>query len=182
MNHSETRGRHDPGSVDRNLRTAVHIAAFSSHEDVIAALAAAGADMNTLERGLYDAVTIASVADDLDMLNAALAAGNRADLMTSIYDGTALIAAAHLGYAEVVQTLIDGGAPLDHVNNLGWTALIESVVLGDGGPAHRQTAKNLLDAGADPNIPDRNGHTPLQLARQRGYDEMAKLIAAAGGN
>lgn len=163
---------------DSQGRTAVHIAAFASHETVIAALAAAGADMNSLEFALYDAVTIAAVADDLPMLNAALEAGNRADLITSIYVGTALIAAAHLGHADIVQRLIDAGAPLDHVNNLGWTALIESVVLGDGGPAHQATARALLEAGADANILDRNGLTPLELARQRGYDQMAALIAA----
>ncbi len=134
--------------------------------------------MNSLEFALYDAVTIAAVADDLPMLNAALEAGNRADLITSIYVGTALIAAAHLGHADIVQRLIDAGAPLDHVNNLGWTALIESVVLGDGGPAHQATARALLEAGADANILDRNGLTPLELARQRGYDQMAALIAA----
>ncbi len=166
---------------DSQGRTAVHIAAFASHEDIIAALARAGADMNALENARYDAVTIAAVADDLDMLNAALAAGNRADLITSIYDGTALIAAAHLGHAAIVQRLIEAGAPLDHVNNLGWTALIEAVVLGDGGPAHQATAQALLDAGADPNIPDRTGATPLALARARGYDDMAKRIEAAGG-
>lgn len=166
---------------DSQGRTAVHIAAFASHEDAIGALALAGADMNALENAGYDAVTIAAVADDLDMLDAALNAGNRADLVTSVYDGTALIAAAHLGHAAVVQRLIEAGAPLDHVNNLGWTALIESVVLGDGGPAHWATAGALLDAGADPNIPDRNGATPLALARTRGYDKMAAMIAAAGG-
>ncbi len=167
---------------DGQGRTPVHVAAFASHEDAIAALAEAGADMNALENARYDAVTIAAVADDVDMLKAALAAGNRADLVTSVYDGTALIAAAHLGHAEVVRTLIAAGAPLDHVNNLGWTALIESVVLGDGGPDHRATARALLDAGADPNIPDRAGATPLGLAEARGYAAMADLIRAAGGH
>ena len=59
--------------------------------------------------------------------------------ITSRYDGTALIAAAHLGHAEVVRMLIAAGGPLDHVNNLGWTALIESIVLGDGGRNHTDT-------------------------------------------
>ena len=61
-----------------------------------------------------------------------------------------------------------------------WTALIESVVLGDGGPNHRATAQALLDAGADPHIPDRTGATPLQLAEARGFAEMAALIRAGG--
>jgi ankyrin repeat protein len=91
-----------------------------------------------------------------------------------------LIAAAHLGHAEVVRTLIRAGAPLDHVNNLGWTALIESIVLGDGGPKHIDTLKALIEAKANLNLPDRSGRTPLALARARGYGSMVKLLQEAG--
>lgn len=87
-----------------------------------------------------------------------------------------MIAAAHLGHFEVVETLIKAGAPLDHINNLGWTALIEAVVLGDGGPAHVKSARALIDAGADISIPDRQGVTPLAHAQQRGYAEIAALF------
>ncbi|MFZ1680067.1 MAG: ankyrin repeat domain-containing protein [Rhizobiaceae bacterium] len=163
---------------DGNGRTAVHVAAFASHEAVIAALAKAGADMNAFDNDAYDAVTIAAVANDPEMLDAALAAGNRADNITSRYIGTALIAAAHLGHHEVVSRLIAAGAPLDHVNNLGWTALIEAVVLGDGGPDHQKTVAHLVAAGADRSIADRDGRTPLELARARGYGDIARLIEA----
>ena len=166
---------------DANNRTAVHVAAFASNEAALTALQKAGADMNALDGQLYDAVTIAAVADDVEMVRHALKLGNRADLVTSIYDGTALIAAAHLGHAEVVAALIEGGAPLDHVNNLGWTALIEAVVLGDGGARHLATARFLLEAGADPAIGDRQGVTPLEHARLRGFSEMARLIEAYEG-
>ena len=104
--------------------------------------------MDALDRRAYDAVTIAAVAGDLEMLRAALDAGNRADLVTSVYDGTALIAAAHLGHWQVVEMLIAAGAPLDHINNIGWTALIEAVVLGNGGPDHQRTVAALVGAGA----------------------------------
>lgn len=162
---------------DGHGRTAVHIAAFAGHEAVVTALARAGADMNALEHDAYDAATIAAVANDVAMLEAALAAGNRADNITSRYDGTALIAAAHLGHHEVVRALIAAGAPLDHVNNLGWTALIEAVVLGDGGPDHQMSVRHLVDAGADASIADRQGMTPLDLARARGYAEIAVLLS-----
>ena len=70
--------------------------------------------------------------------------------------------------------------PLDHVNNLHWTALIESIVLGDGGPRHVATLRALVDAGAGLQLADREGRTPLQLARSRGYAEMAALLERAG--
>jgi hypothetical protein len=99
----------------------------------------AGADLGLLENDRYDAVTIAAVADDEETLRLLLQLGASAKLTTSRYDGTALIAAAHLGHDGVVRQLIAAGAPLDHVNNLHWTALIESIVLGDGGPRHQAT-------------------------------------------
>jgi len=125
-------------------------------------------------------VTIAAVADDGESLRALLAEGASARLITSRYDGTALIAAAHLGHAGIVGQLIAAGAPLDHVNNLHWTALIESIVLGDGGPRHVATLRALVDAGASLSLADREGRTPLALARARGYAEMIRILQGAG--
>jgi ankyrin repeat protein len=71
---------------------------------------------------------------------------------------------------------IAAGAPLDHVNNLGWTALIEAVVLGDGGPNHVATVRALVDGGADKSIRDRNGQTSLMLAESRGYQAMVEIL------
>ena len=165
---------------DASGRTPAHVAAFASNDDVLRALAEAGADMNALENRAYDVVTIAAVANDPELMSLAITLGNRADLVTSPYDGTALIAAAHLGHAEVVRRLIVAGAPLDHVNNLGWTALIEAVILGDGGPNHIETVRALVAAGADASIGDRDGTTPLQHAKRRGYSEIAEIIEAGG--
>ena len=139
-------------------------------------LVAAGADPNALEHDRYDIVTIAAVANDVLTLDVALALGASARNVTSRYDGTALIAAAHLGHVDVVRTLIQAGAPLDHVNNLGWTAVIEVIVLGDGGPRHTETLRALVEAGANVNLVDRNGQTPLALATARGYGTMAGLL------
>ena len=166
----------DVQARDGNGRTPAHVSAFASHEAALAALVKGGADVNALDGDFYDMVTIAAVADDVAMLKAALAAGNDPGLTTSRYDGTALIAAAHLGHAEVVKTLIDAGAPLDHVNNLGWTALIEAVILGDGGPRHQQTVRHLVAAGADEAVPDRQGVTPLDHAGARGYAEIIAIL------
>jgi len=91
-----------------------------------------------------------------------------------------VIAAADLGHAGAVRLLIRAGAPLDHVNNLHWTAVIEAIVLGDGGPRHQATLHALLEAGASTRLTDRDGRTPLELARGRGYDEMVRLLTRAG--
>ena len=172
--------RADPNARDGHRRTPLHVAAYRSRLDAMRALVAAGADPNALEGDRYDIVTIAAVANDVPVLRRALELGASAKNVTSRYDGTALIAAAHLGHDEVVRILIRAGAPLDHVNNLGWTALIESIVLGDGGTRHVATLAALVEAGANVNLADRNGMTPLALARSRGYREMTAILLAAG--
>jgi hypothetical protein len=78
--------------------------------------------------------------------------------------------------------LIAAGAPLDHVNNLHWTAAIEAVVLGDGGRRHQETLAALIRAGANLRLADRQGNTPLALARARGYREMVRMLEAAAPN
>jgi hypothetical protein len=161
-------------------RTSLHVATFARQREVIKALAQAGANLGLLENDRYDAVTIASVADDEPTLRLLLELGASAKLTTSRYDGTALIAAAHLGHDGVVRQLIAAGAPLDHVNNLHWTALIESIVLGDGGARHQAVLQALLQAGASTRLTDREGNTPLALAQARGYKAMVEMLKKSG--
>jgi ankyrin repeat protein len=161
-------------------RTPLHVASYARQREAIGVLAKAGARLDAFENDRYDAVTIAAVADDVPTLALLLSLGASPGQTTSRYDGTALIAAAHLGHDEVVRRLIAAGAPLDHVNNLHWTALIEAVVLGDGGPRHQRTLVALVDAGANLQLADRQGHTPLQLATARGYGAMVEKLRTAG--
>jgi uncharacterized protein len=168
--------RVDLNARDSRGRTPLHVATFARQHGAIRALVSAGAGINLLENDRYDVVTIASVADDEATLRLLLSLGASAKQVTSRYEGTALIAAAHLGHDGVVRQLIAAGAPLDHVNNLHWTAVIEAIVLGDGKARHQATLKALLDAGANTKLSDRQGQTPLQLAKSRAYPEMVKMI------
>jgi ankyrin repeat protein len=167
-------------TTDHRQRTPLHVAAFQKQYDAARTLMRLGADPNKLEIDRYDIITIASVANDVPMLKIAIEGGGNPKAITSRYDGTALIAAAHLGHAEIVRMLIAAKAPLDHVNNLKWTALIESIVLGNGGKNHTDTLRALVDAGANVNIPDGSGSTPLTLAKNRGDKEMVAILEKAG--
>jgi uncharacterized protein len=169
-------------ALDGHRRTPLHVAAHFGHQAAAQALIRGGANPNALDAQQYDIVTIAAVNNDVPMLRIALAGGCNPKNITSPYQGTALIAAAHLGHAEVVRVLIAAGAPLDHVNNLGWTALIESIVLGNGGRNHTDTLDALVKAGSNVNLADRAGATPLRLAKGRGYAEMVRILEAAGAH
>ena len=114
-------------------------------------------------------------------------AGLRADARTGgphreikSSDGTALIPAAERGHVETVRRLIAAGVDVNHVNRLHWTALLEAVMLGDGGPRHQHVVELLLAAGADPALADGDGVTALAQARRRGYTEIAAILQRAG--
>jgi ankyrin repeat protein len=170
----------DLNARDGHGRTPLMVAAHGRHIGAARALIAVKADLNLFDAQAYDVITIAAVNDDVEMVKLAIASGGDARAVTSPYKGTALIAAAHLGHAEVVAALIAGKAPLDHVNNLGWTALIESIVLGDGGARHVATLEALVKAGADVNLADGQGVRPLSLAKRRGYARMMEILERAG--
>ena len=174
-------GGERPDIQDANSRTPLHVAVYRKQHAAARALLRLGANPNALDAQRYDIVTIAAVQNDIEMLNIALQGGASARNVTSPYDGTALIAAAHLGHVEVVRILIAHQAPLDHVNRRGWTALHEAVVLGNGGPNHVATVEALVKAGADTDIKDRQGATALTYARQRGYRDMIKILTPATG-
>jgi ankyrin repeat protein len=169
-----------PNIQDGNSRTPLHVAAFLRQHAAARALLQRGANPNALDAQRYDIITIAGVNDDLEMLAIALERGGNARAVTGPYDGTALIAAAHLGHVEIVRALIAAKAPLNHVNNLGWTALLEAVVLGNGGSKHTATVEALVEAGADVTLPDRHGTTALTHARMRGYSQIARILEHAG--
>ena len=140
-----------------------------------------GADVNAKDETEQSAYLYATseVGPDPALLDVTLANGGDVQAKDS-YNGTGLIRAAHRGYPEIVRRLIDAGIELDHVNRLGWTALLEAIILGDGDAAHVRVVRQLVDAGADANLADGQGVTPLAHAEQRGYDEMAAILVEAG--
>ncbi len=166
----------DLESRDGFGRTPVHVAAYASAYDAIRSLVAGGADIRAMDIQRYDVITIAAVKNDAKMVALALQLGGNPKAITSPYDGTALIAAAHLGHVAVIRALIEAKAPLDHINNIGWTALMEAVVLGDGGRAHTETVRLLVEAGANKSIADREGRTPLDHAEARKYAEIVAIL------
>lgn len=159
--------------------TPLLVATHANAVEAAGALIDAGADVNAKDHIHDSPYLYAGARGHLDILKLTLA--NGADLKsTNRYGGTALIPASERGHVETVRTLIEAGVEVDHVNKLHWTALLEAIILGDGGEEHRQIVNLLIDAGADVNLADRDGVTPLQHARRAGYREMERMLVAAG--
>jgi len=169
--------------VDAADRTPLVVASYAADLELATVLVEAGADVNHQDRTRQSAYLIATSEigpdDGLALLRLTLANGADVDAKDS-FNGTGLIRAAHRGYADIVDELLRAGIEVDHVNGLGWTALLEAIILGDGGPDHARVVQLLLDAGADPGLADNEGVTPLAHARARNFSAIADALTAAG--
>jgi ankyrin repeat protein len=136
----------------------------------------AGADVNLQDGSRANAFLALGETGNVSVLDEVLR-GDPDTTLTNRFGGTALIPAAHRGHVEMVRALLARtDVDVDHINDPGWTALLEAVILGDGGPVHTEIVRMLLEAGADRSIADRDGVTPLEHASRSGYDDIAALL------
>lgn len=170
----------DPNVRGAGGRSPLILAAAGHHAQVARVLIEAGADVNQQDDRKDSAFLLAGAEGDLATLR--LVAPSADTAILNRFGGTALIPAAERGHVEAVRFLLEETrVQVNHVNNLGWTALLEAIVLSSGGPPHQEIVRTLLAHGADPNIADRDGVTPLRHARSRGQIEIARILEAAGG-
>jgi len=159
-----------------NDNTALIVATYQGNTNIVKSLVDAGANVHVRDNNQRDLINIAIRVKNPELVKLFIAAGVDVKAFTKRYRGSTLIFASHQGQVETVKALIKAGAPLDRINILGWTAILEAVVLGDGGRAHQEIVKVLLQAGADKTIADNDGKTPLEIAEARGHDEMVEVL------
>ncbi|WP_309137840.1 ankyrin repeat domain-containing protein [Paenibacillus sp. SC116] len=168
-------------TTDERGRTSAMIAVHTNQLDLFKLLVKQGANIDIRENNKDNPLLFAGAEGKLDFVKAAIAAGADTTI-TNRFGGTALIPAADRGHVEVVRELLtNSDVKVNHVNNLGWTALLEAVILGDGGKHHQAIVNLLIEHGADVNLADNDGVTPLQHAKSRGYQEMIDALERAGG-
>jgi uncharacterized protein len=172
----------DINVTDAQGRTPVMIATYKHDTEMVRALIQKGADINMRDSQKENPLLHAGAQGWLDILKLAIEA--KADTtLTNRFGGISIIPAAERGHVETVRELLTRtDINVNHVNNLGWTALLEAIVLGDGGQAQQQIVQLLVDHGADVNIPDKGGVTPLRHARERGFMEIERILVKAGGH
>lgn len=166
---------------DAHKRTALMIATYANNVEAAKLLIEAGGNVNAQDDRLESPFLHAGAMGYLEILKLLLATGKVDHMLLNRFGGTALIPACERGHTEVVKELLKiENYPIDHINNLTWTALMEAIVLGNGGKKHTQIVQLLVRAGCDVNIPDRNGISPLQHAKKNGYKDIVSILEKAG--
>ncbi|MGW5735417.1 MULTISPECIES: ankyrin repeat domain-containing protein [Streptomyces] len=164
---------------DDELRTPLLLAVLGDHVEAARALVAAGADVDAQDHRADSPWLATGVTGSVAMLHVLLPAGPDLKLRNR-FGGISVIPAAERGHVAYVREVLRAtDIDVDHVNDLGWTALLEAVILGDGGRAHQEIVELLLTAGATPGLADRDGVTPLAHAERRGFAEIAALLRGA---
>ncbi|MDM5187035.1 ankyrin repeat domain-containing protein [Bacillus sp. DX4.1] len=161
--------------------TPIMAATYHNHMETVKALIEAGADIQLQDKNKDNPFLYASAEGYLEIVKLTIEAGTNTK-ETNRY-GTALIPAAERGHVEVVRELLTRtDIDVNYINDLGWTALLEAIVLGNGSENHKRVIQLLIENGADVNMPDREGVTPLQHAEKRGFKEMETMLRTAGAN
>jgi len=170
----------DINAQDEGGRTAAMIATYNNDLASAQILIEAGADVNLQDDMENNPFLYAGAEGYLDILKLTIEAG--ADpAMTNRYGGTALIPASEHGYVDVVRELLtQTSVDVNHVNQLGWTALLEAIILNDGNERQQETIQLLIDHGADVNLADSDGVSPLSHAKKKGFREIEEILLQAG--
>ncbi len=165
---------------DEPRRTPLLAAVEHNRLDAVKLLLREGANINAQALNLDTPWLLAGALGHADILREFIPKGPDLSIRNR-FGGNALIPACERAHLDAIRVLLTTKIDLDHVNNLGWTCLLEIAILGDGGPRHQEAAKLVLAAGANPNIADKKGVTSLAHAKARGHTALARIIETAGG-
>ncbi|MEU6291437.1 ankyrin repeat domain-containing protein [Streptomyces sp. NPDC046988] len=172
----------DLETPDGHGRTPLLLAALADRVEIAGLLVAAGADVDAQDAREDSPWLVTGVTGSVAMMRALLPGGPDVTL-TNRFGGVSLIPASERGHVAYVRAVLaETAIDVDHVNRLGWTALLEAVILGDGDRTHQDVVAALLSAGADPLLPDGDGVTARAHAERRGFDAMADLLRRAEAN
>jgi ankyrin repeat protein len=160
---------------DDRERTPLLRAVTQDHVAVARLLVYLGADPDALDDRHDTPWLVTGVTGSVAMAEVLLPA--KPDLkIRNRFGGVSIIPASERGHVDYVRRVVKTEIDVNHVNDLGWTALLEAVILGDGSRRYQQIVTILLGAGADRDLADRDGVTALAHAERRGHDAVAELL------
>lgn len=163
-------------TVDTNNRSLLLLATINKQTKIASYLVTQGANVNLQANNLDSAFLYAGASGQTELVALYLLHNAKFDIYNRYY-GTALIPACERGYVDTVKLLASTPHfPINHINKLGWTALLETVILGNGNENYQNIVKILLEHGADINITDHNGVNVLQHAINRKQFEIVEIL------
>ena len=160
---------------DARGRSPLLLAVTEDHVDVAAELVGRGADPDAVDDQSDTPWLVTGVTGSVAMLEVLLPA--RPDLAKrNRYGGVSVIPASERGHVDYVLRVVQTEIDVNHVNDLGWTALLEAVILGDGSAPYQEIVAILLAAGADRAIADPGGVTALEHAQRSGFGPLTAIL------
>ncbi|XP_051881033.1 ankyrin repeat domain-containing protein 6b isoform X2 [Pristis pectinata] len=193
-------------AVTKHGRTALHLAAYKGHIDVVRILLKASCDLDIQDDSDQTALHRAAVVGNTEVISALILEGCSLDRQDKA-GNTALHLACQNGHSQSSRVLLLGGSRPDIKNSMGDTCLhiatrynhvtIIRILLsafcsvseknqaGDtplhiaAALNHKKIARLLLEAGADGSIVNNAGLTPLEAARESNSPEVALLLTKA---
>ena len=164
---------------DANSETGIIIATDRNDIAMVNLFLEHGADVNIASNKIDNTpIMIASVKGYTDIVELLIEKSNPDMTILNGYGGTALIPACERGHVDVVKLLLEKtNVKVDHINKLGWTAMLEAIVLSNGGKSQQEIVRLLLAKGANKNIADKNGITPLEHAKKKGFKELVDILS-----
>ncbi|XP_069825414.1 ankyrin repeat domain-containing protein 50-like isoform X2 [Dendropsophus ebraccatus] len=161
--------------------TPLRAAAWGGHTEVVESLLAFGAQPDTSGADGRTALRAAAWGGHEGPVKALIRAG--AEIDRADEEGrTPLMAAAYMGHGAVAELLLKSGADINQCDGDGRSALAVACLCVPTGQRHPQLVSVLLDHGADPELRDKEGLTPLLVAAYEGQEEVAELLLEAGAN
>jgi ankyrin repeat protein len=153
-------------------KTAIVYAALAGagYRECVEVLIAAGADLDLRDDRGHTVLTMVAAAENYQMLNLLIQAGASTAGLESIQ----LIQAASSGNIDRVRSLLSSKVNLD---------LDRGAAIGKAAAAgHTEIVELLIRAGANVNLSDRAGFTPIASAAYAGYGDIVRLLVDAGAD
>jgi len=169
------RGADPNGDLQGNVDEPVLVAAAQANPSLVPLILRHGARIDV--RGANKRTALHAACEGAWPETVALLIAGGADVRARTYGGRTPLHMASSRCPECVRTLLAAGAEVDARDDFGRTPLREAPVL-----MNLEAATLLLDAGANPNVEDRQGVSPYIDAISRPKSEaMRKLMEAHGG-
>ncbi|EOI06996.1 hypothetical protein UAY_00338 [Enterococcus moraviensis ATCC BAA-383] len=166
----------DVSVTDEEGRSPLMIAVQHNQLEIVKELLVFGADVNQRDNTQLTPFICAAANGFDEILNEILQSGRAELASVNRFGGTALLPSSEKGYLRTVQLCLTAGVPVDHVNRLGWSALLEAVILGNSGFLYQDVIRELVQHQANVAQVDGTGKNALMYAKETADEGLLAIL------